>query len=147
MFLKTRAKLALQRREEILLYESAHAEMQAGKRVAGIWAKAIALSDGDDSRIEAIYLRERVKAMKDTMTVFQAVNQERSSRSPVITSANSSNTSRISGPAPRVVETESSKSEVSPDLMPDADEGTSWFSYVIIITVVLVVIALVGQGA
>ena len=53
-------------REEII-YASVLEELEKGKKKKGLWAKAIADSEGDKDKIEALYIKYRVQSFEDVM--------------------------------------------------------------------------------
>lgn len=50
---------------DISFYESALNEFDSGDYIKGIYAKALSLSDGDESKVKAKYLELRVEILKD----------------------------------------------------------------------------------
>jgi uncharacterized membrane protein YdbT with pleckstrin-like domain len=71
LFSSTKAKLAASKLAEEHLYELAAEEVASGQIRQGIWAKAIAETDGNDAAAKARYLKLRVEIMKaeaDVMT-------------------------------------------------------------------------------
>lgn len=64
IFTSAKAKLAAQKLAEEQLYEFAAEEIAANNIRPGLWAKAIAESDGDDAKAKARYIKLRVEAMK-----------------------------------------------------------------------------------
>ena len=64
IFSSAKAKLAAQKLAEEHLYELAAEEIAANNIRPGLWAKAIAESDGDDAKAKARYIKLRVEAMK-----------------------------------------------------------------------------------
>ena len=64
LFSSAKAKLAAQKLAEEQLYEFAAEEIAANNIRPGLWAKAIAESDGDDAKAKARYIKLRVEAMK-----------------------------------------------------------------------------------
>ena len=64
IFSSAKAKLAAQKLAEEQLYEFAAEEIAANNIRPGLWAKAIAESDGDDAKARARYIRLRVETMK-----------------------------------------------------------------------------------
>ena len=47
------------------LYELVSKEIESGQKRAGLWAKAIAISDGDEEKTKAEYIKLRVQSVKD----------------------------------------------------------------------------------
>ena len=64
LFTSAKAKLAAQKLAEEQLYEFAAEEIAANNIRPGLWAKAIAESDGDDAKAKARYIKLRVETMK-----------------------------------------------------------------------------------
>ena len=64
IFSSAKAKLAAQKLAEEQLYEFAAEEIAANNIRPGLWAKAIAESDGDDAKAKARYIKLRVETMK-----------------------------------------------------------------------------------
>ena len=64
IFTSAKAKLAAQKLAEEQLYEFAAEEIAANNIRPGLWAKAIAESDGDDAKAKARYIKLRVETMK-----------------------------------------------------------------------------------
>ncbi|MDC6459922.1 hypothetical protein PQY66_06235 [Luminiphilus sp.] len=64
IFTSAKAKLAAQKLAEEKLYELAAEEITANNIRPGLWAKAIAESDGDDAKAKARYIKLRVETMK-----------------------------------------------------------------------------------
>lgn len=64
IFSSAKAKLAAQKLAEEHLYELAAEEIANNQIRPGLWAKAIAESDGDDAKAKARYIKLRVETMK-----------------------------------------------------------------------------------
>ena len=64
IFSSAKAKLAAQKLAEEHLYELAAEEIAANNIRPGLWAQAIAESDGDDAKAKARYIKLRVETMK-----------------------------------------------------------------------------------
>ena len=64
IFTSAKAKLAAKKLAEEQLYEFAAEEIAANNIRPGLWAKAIAESDGDDAKAKARYIKLRVETMK-----------------------------------------------------------------------------------
>jgi hypothetical protein len=71
-----KAKGAAYRLTEEALYAEALREIESGQRRDGIWAKAMAESDMDAGKAGAKYIKMRVQALKDEITVFIATLQK-----------------------------------------------------------------------
>jgi hypothetical protein len=63
---------ATYRLTEEALYAEVHGEIESGVRRDGIWAKALADSNMDQLKAQALYINRRVQALKDEVTVFIA---------------------------------------------------------------------------
>ena len=63
-FSSAKAKLAASKLAEEQLYAQAAEEIASGQIRQGLWAKAIAETDGDDAAAKARYLKLRVEIMK-----------------------------------------------------------------------------------
>ena len=89
IFTSAKAKLAAQKLAEEQLFEFAAEEIAANNIRPGLWAKAIAESDGDDAKAKARYIKLRVEAMKaeadlssyvqETATKSRAANETKQS--------------------------------------------------------------------
>lgn len=64
IFSSAKAKLAAQKLAEERLYELAHEEITANNIRPGLWAKALAETDGNEVSAKARYIKLRVDAMK-----------------------------------------------------------------------------------
>ena len=64
LFSSAKAKLAASKLAEEQLYAQAAEEVASGQIRQGLWAKAIAETDGDDAAAKARYLKLRVEIMK-----------------------------------------------------------------------------------
>ena len=64
IFTSAKAKLAAQKLAEEKLYELAAEEITANNIRPGLWAKAIAESDGDEAKAKARYIKLCVETMK-----------------------------------------------------------------------------------
>jgi len=58
-------KDALERESEERLYAQVVKEIEAGQRRDGLWAKALTLSNGDENRAKAEYIKLRVQSLLD----------------------------------------------------------------------------------
>lgn len=76
MFEKFKLGRALDRLVEEKLFELAFDEIEEGNIRRGIWAKAIANSDGNDGKTRSLYVQMRVDAMKDEARVVNAIIKE-----------------------------------------------------------------------
>jgi len=65
-------KAIIQRREDDeLLYEYVLTEIENKVIVKGLWAKAMALSDGNKDKTQSLYMQYRVQAIKDLFTKLE----------------------------------------------------------------------------
>ena len=69
MFKKIRFKRATARLFEEKLFEVAMVEVERGQGRQGLWSKAISESDGNSDRAESIYLKLRVRSLKDEILI------------------------------------------------------------------------------
>ncbi|WP_275287200.1 hypothetical protein [Halomonas elongata] len=60
---------AEQRRLEEAIYEAVYEELETGMMRKGLWAKALANSDGNESQAKAAYIKLRATAMMDDMAM------------------------------------------------------------------------------
>ena len=74
---------AAYRLTEESLYAEVHREIESGIRRDGIWAKALADSNMDQPRAQALYINRRVQALKDEVTVFIASLKMETPQRPV----------------------------------------------------------------
>jgi hypothetical protein len=65
LFRSARDRLVLSRMQEEEIHAAALREVESGRRRDGLWAKALIEGSGERSRVESIYLRELVAAMRD----------------------------------------------------------------------------------
>lgn len=54
-----------------VLYEYVLDEIESGDLSKGLWAKAIALSEGEENKIQSLYMQYRVQAIKDYFTSLE----------------------------------------------------------------------------
>ena len=73
---RAKASAALSRRAEELLYEQTLDEYESGNIRRGLWAQALAESDGDESRAKGTYIRLRVRAMIDEGVIVDQISDE-----------------------------------------------------------------------
>jgi len=65
MFEKFKAATAKARLQEEKIYEQVQEEINVGKKRDGLWAKAIAKSNGSEEKALSIYIALRVQSIKD----------------------------------------------------------------------------------
>jgi len=76
LFEKVRRTSAAIRLLEEQLYEQVVHELYIGQRRDGLWAKALANSDGVECKAKALYIGYRVQSIKDEMEIHDAINEE-----------------------------------------------------------------------
>ena len=64
------------RADDELLYEYVLKELESGQKSKGLWAKAYANSDGNNAKIEPLYLQYRVQAIKDAFSMLEITYKE-----------------------------------------------------------------------
>ena len=73
---RLRLSSAAARLVEEELYEQVVRELSEGQRRDGLWAKAIAHSDGSEDRAKALYIKYRVQSLRDELEIAaDAVNK------------------------------------------------------------------------
>ena len=76
MFEKLKARSAKLRLLEEKLYEDVVQELNQNIRRDGLWAKALASSDGSEEKAKSIYIKLRVQSMKDEAEVIDELRRE-----------------------------------------------------------------------
>jgi len=76
LFEKFRRTSAATRLLEEQLYEQVVQELSNGQRRDGLWAKALANSDGLEEKAKALYIRYRVQSIKDEIEIHEAIKEE-----------------------------------------------------------------------
>ena len=72
-------KIAIENRtQDEILYEYVLEEIEQGIRTKGLWAKALAHSDGIQSKAEAMYMQYRVQSIKDQFNTLKIAYNEMS---------------------------------------------------------------------
>lgn len=69
MFESVKIKSAAGRLAEENLYELVLEELSRGGRRSGIWARALADSEGNEDKAHALYIKYRVQSMMDEYTI------------------------------------------------------------------------------
>lgn len=70
-------KIAITNRaNDEILYEYVMNEIEDNYKVKGLWAKAYANSNGDDNKVEPLYMQLRVQAIKDKFTALEIAYDE-----------------------------------------------------------------------
>lgn len=69
--------MAIEKRlEDQILYEIVLDELEAGKKIKGLWAKAYANAGGENNRVEPLYMQYRVQSIKDLFTSMKIIYDE-----------------------------------------------------------------------
>lgn len=68
----------INRANDEILYEYVLDEMEQGVRIKGLWAKALAHSDGMESKAKSMYMQYRVQSIKDQFNALQIAYDEMS---------------------------------------------------------------------
>jgi len=68
------------RTHDEMLYEYVYDEIEQGIMIKGLWAKALAHSDGNDAKAKSIYLQYRVQSLKDTLESLKIAYNEMSQK-------------------------------------------------------------------
>ena len=76
MFEKIRRNSAAARLLEEQLYEQVVVELSQGKKREGLWAKAMANSDGLEEKAKSLYIKYRVQSIKDEAEITEAVKEQ-----------------------------------------------------------------------
>lgn len=76
LFDDIRAQGAVFRLTEEVLYAEALREIEAGTRRDGLWAKALAESGGNQDLANAVYIKLRVRALRDEATLWLRQEQQ-----------------------------------------------------------------------
>ncbi|MCD6654384.1 MAG: DUF1566 domain-containing protein [Sulfurovum sp.] len=81
MFNKLKKMAISNRAQDEILYEYVLEEIEQGIRTKGLWAKALAHSDGIESKAEAKYMQYRVQSIKDQFDALKIAFDEMSRES------------------------------------------------------------------
>ena len=76
MFDKFKRSSAAARLLEEQLYERVVVELSQGQRRDGLWAKALADSDGSEEKAKSLYIRYRVQSIKDESEIAKEVAEQ-----------------------------------------------------------------------
>ena len=76
MFDYFKKKAIENRANDEILYEYVTEELEQNIKVKGLWAKAYANSDGNDNKIEPLYMQYRVQAIKDVFSSLEIMYNE-----------------------------------------------------------------------
>lgn len=64
--------MAIEKRlEDQILYELVLDELEVGIKIKGLWGKAYANSEGDNNKVEPLYMQYRVQSIKDILTAMK----------------------------------------------------------------------------
>ena len=78
LFKKHKLQSSLNRVKEEQLYEYVGKELQQGIKREGLWLKAIAKSNGNESLVQSLYIEYRIQSMIDsaelTQNIFEEIN-------------------------------------------------------------------------
>jgi hypothetical protein len=67
---------AAARLSEEQTYEQVVFELQNGQRRSGLWAKAVAHSNGEEAKAKAMYIHYRMQSIKDEIEISKAFDEE-----------------------------------------------------------------------
>ena len=76
MFDKFRQTAAVSRLLEEKFYEQVIEELANGDRRNGLWAKALANSNGIEDKAKSLYLQYRVRSIKDEIEISEKIKKE-----------------------------------------------------------------------
>jgi hypothetical protein len=76
MFDYFKKKAIKERTSDEILYEYVTEELEKNIKVKGLWAKAYANSDGNDNKIEPLYMQYRVQSIKDIFSSLEIMYNE-----------------------------------------------------------------------
>lgn len=71
MFDYFKKKAIIDRSNDELLYEYVLEELESNIKIKGLWAKAYANSNGNESSIEPLYMKYRVQSIEDAFSILQ----------------------------------------------------------------------------
>lgn len=75
IFAKLKRRNAVARLIDEQMYEIVVEELQSGIRRNGLWAKALAKSEGDESKAKAFYISYRVQSLKDESEINEEIKE------------------------------------------------------------------------
>lgn len=76
MFSFIKKALIQARVEDTVLYEYVLEEIELGKIVKGLWAKAMAASEGDEKKVQSLYMQYRAQSIRDALVLTKLEYQE-----------------------------------------------------------------------
>lgn len=65
-----KANRSLDRLKDEQIYEIVHNEMSSGEKRAGLWAKAISQSDGNEQKAVSFYIKLRYQSIIDEIAIY-----------------------------------------------------------------------------
>jgi len=71
MFDYLKKKAIQERVNDELLYEYVLDEIENKRMARGLWAKALANANGDDNKVQSIYMKYRVQSIKDAFSILE----------------------------------------------------------------------------
>ncbi|PLW80597.1 hypothetical protein C0585_01760 [Candidatus Woesearchaeota archaeon] len=74
--LKNSSERSADRLLEEKLYEQVAQDLAQGKRRDGIWAKALANSNGSEYQAQSLYIKYHVQALKDELQLQNEINEQ-----------------------------------------------------------------------
>ena len=138
-----RFRSAQSRAQEASLYAEAITELERGERDLGLWAKALAQSDGHESIAQARYLKLRASALKDEHQIRAdiraslAEEMERRARERVKSRGESADRDKDQE-WPTDMEPDNSNDNP----FSDKDDSESWTGVAIVLTILTIVVML-----
>lgn len=91
MFKKFKQKSAVNRIVEEQLYDIVAKEIKNGNIREGLWAKALAKSEGDQERANSLYIEYRVQSLKDELELIEFIKKEKNEENKKIPSIETDN--------------------------------------------------------
>jgi len=76
MFNFIRKAVISNRVEETILYEYVYDELEDGFKIRGLWAKALAMSEGNEDKATSLYMQYRVQNIRDIFTSMKIAYEE-----------------------------------------------------------------------
>jgi hypothetical protein len=76
MFDYLKKKAIEKRTNDDLLYEYVLDEIENKQMVRGLWAKALAHAEGNDAKVQSIYMKYRVQSIKDAFSILEITYNE-----------------------------------------------------------------------
>lgn len=88
MFEKIKISSAGRRLYEEKLYEQVVSELINGEKRSGLWAKALANSNGIEEKAKALYIQYRVQSIKDEIEISTIVKHQAENEAEINTQFN-----------------------------------------------------------